>query len=179
MITGDMPAQSDNAGFLRHNATRGCRLCNCTQDERRDPEFDISARSRHHFNIVYDREYANTELAGGALKAFLSERGMRQEQPPMMKLAPTLDLIHGLGLDAPHSEWRRLRRILQGLLFNIILTKKIGSTSYLKAFQSFQYPPSWPHIQSPLLYIWSWSLSKAGRATILAPLILRSCAKPT
>jgi len=50
--------------------------------------------------------------------------------------------IYGRGYDAPHSEWRGIGRILQGLLFSAILTKA-GSAASLKGFQSFPFPPGW------------------------------------
>jgi hypothetical protein len=96
---------------------------------------------------------------------------MRPEESPYVDLCPSLDLIRSRPLDAPHSEWRGLGRILQALLIQEILTKA-GASAYLQAFQKFPFRHNWPRIQSPL-YIWSWSLSEAGRATLLTPLILR------
>ena len=96
---------------------------------------------------------------------------MRPEESPYVDLCPSLDLIRSRPLDAPHSEWRGLGRILQALLIQEVLTKA-GASAYLQAFQKFPFRHNWPRIQSPL-YIWSWSLSEAGRATLLTPLILR------
>lgn len=172
LLVGDMPQQADNSGFLRHNAIYGCRQCFCTKGERADLSFDISTSGRYHFDTVQDRELAK-DLPSGQRRRFLQERGMHLEAPPMAKLAPALDLIRSRPADAPHSEWRGLGRILQGLLFSSIFTKR-GSSAFLRHFQTFPYPPGWPRIQSPLYYIMSWSLSEAGRATVLTPLILRA-----
>ena len=102
---------------------------------------------------------------------------MREAEPPIASLTPSLDLIQTRAYDAPHSEWRGLGRILQNLLFSAMLTKE-GGLRYIKEFQTFVYLYGWPRIQSPAFYIWSWSLAEAGRATILTPLILRSCSRP-
>jgi hypothetical protein len=123
-------------------------------------EYDIIGQARSHFDTIFDREYATEQLTGEGQRRFLINHGMRTEQSPIVELGPTLDLIYGRGYDAPHSEWRGIGRILQGLLFGAILTKA-GSAAYLKAFQSFPFPPGWPRIQSPVMYI--WSLTEAGR----------------
>ena len=171
VLIGDMPQQADTAGFLRHSAKYGCRSCRCKKAERADLEKAFT--KRYHWDTIYDRQHADRWLQGAKKKKFLKERGMRMEPPPLVKLCPALDLILGRPYDVPHSEWRGLGRILQSLLMREILTKA-GADAYLKAFQSFRFPPGWSRIQSPLHYIWSWSLTEAGRATILTPLILRS-----
>ena len=170
---GDMPQQADNAGFMRHSAKMGCRTCFCSKDQRADLEFDIIASGRYHWETIQQREYASDDLEGADLRTFLQDTGIRLETPPIMRLAPALDLIQSRAYDAPHSEWRGLGRVLQGFLMTKILTKR-GSIAYLKMFQEFQFPPGWKRIQSPAYYIWSWSLSEAGKATLLTPLILRS-----
>ena len=169
---GDMPQQADNGGFMRHTATMGCRTCFCPKDERANLDFDTTAKGRYHWETTQQREMAE-DLDGAELKAFIQDTGIRLEAPSIAKLAPSLDLIQSRAYDAPHSEWRGLGRILQGFLMTTILTKR-GSTAYLRAFQQFRFPPGWKRIQSPAYYIWSWSLSEAGKATLLAPLILRS-----
>jgi hypothetical protein len=171
VMIGDMPQQADNSGFMRHSAQQGCRSCFCDQSERRDLDFSIQYFGRFHWDTVYDREQGN-QLRGIERKRFFNDKGMRSEESTYVQLAPYLDLILSRPWDAPHSEWRGLGRVLQALLFQEVLTKA-GAMAYLQVMQSFPFPPKWPRIQSPLLYMWSWSISEAGRATILAPLILR------
>ncbi|KAL8755627.1 MAG: hypothetical protein Q9184_004742 [Pyrenodesmia sp. 2 TL-2023] len=172
MLIGDMPQQADNSGFMRHSARFGCRSCFCPSENRSDLTFDITEHGRYHSDTVQARQHLQ-QLTGQQAAQFTKDTGIRQGTPPMVKLTPALDLILSRTIDVPHSEWWGIGRILQGLLFTSILTKK-GANAYLKAFQSFRYPAHWPRIQSPAYYIWSWSLSESGRATILTPLILRS-----
>ena len=169
---GDMPQQADNAGFMRHTAKMGCRTCRCPKEERGNLDYDIRVNGRYHEETLQQRQHAG-ELNASERKAFVQDTGIRLISPPIAKLAPALDLIQSRPYDAPHSEWRGLGRILQGFLMTTILSKR-GSTAYLKAFQQFPFPPGWKRIQSPAYYIWSWSLSESGKATLLAPLILRS-----
>ena len=177
LITGDMPQQADNSGFLQHSACMGCRTCLCPSTERGNLDFDVTTTGRYHQETVAARENAQRMSKTGQ-KKYLQSLGMRAEVPAMVQLSPTLDLIMSRAYDAPHSEWRGLGRIIQSLLFSSILSKE-GAKQYLHAFQRFPYPPGWSKIQSPAYYIWSWSLSEAGKATILIPLILRSCGKPS
>lgn len=174
-LLGDMPQQADNSGFMRHNARMGCRTCFCPKEERGNLQFDIIGKGRYHYETMKQRQYTEA-LDNTASKTFTREKGIRLEPSPIAKLCPALDLIQSRAYDAPHSEWRGLGRILQGFLMSTILSKR-GASSYLKAFQNFQFPAGWKRIQSPAFYIWSWSLSEAGRATLLTPLILRSQAK--
>lgn len=171
-LLGDMPQQADNAGFLRHTANMGCRTCFCPKDQRADLDFDIIDNGRYHWETIEQRRYAEG-IDKAACKIFVRETGVRLDPSPITKLCPALDLVQSRAYDAPHSEWRGLGRVLQGFLMTTILTKR-GAIAYLKMFQEFQFPPGWKRIQSPAHYIWSWSLSEAGRATILTPLILRS-----
>ena len=61
---------------------------------------------------------------------------------------PALDLVLSRSCDIPHSEWKGLSRILQDLLFDVILTPR-GRAGYESAFRTFIYPSSWPCIQNP------------------------------
>lgn len=161
---------------MRHTAKMGCRGCYCEKSRKHELDFDIVAYGRYHYEILKVRLEAASIQAVGKQKKFLSRHGIHLDPPPVARLAPALDLILGRPYDIPHSEWRGLGRVLQSALFSSMLTKD-GGKAYLKAFQSFRYPCDWPRMQSPAWYIWSWSLSEAGRATILTPLILRSHAR--
>ena len=169
---GDMPQQADNAGFSRHNAVMGCRTCLCSKSDRDNLNYDVIVNGRYHWDTVRQRDQAQ-DLSKKEQKAFVQETGIKIESSPMTRLAPSLDLVLSRPYDSPHSEWRGISRIMHSFLLSSVLSKK-GSSLYLKAFQTFRYPPGWPHIQSPISHIWSWSLSEAGRASLLMPLILRS-----
>lgn len=168
---GDMPQQADNSGFLRHNANLGCRTCLCPKLERGNLSYDIVENGRYHWETKKQREDAKV-LPQRQQKVFVQETGIRIQSPAVTRLAPCLDLVLSRAYDAPHSEWQGLGRIMQSFLLTTVLNKK-GSASYLKVFQTMRFPPGWPRIQSPTFYIWSWSLSEAGRASVLISLILR------
>ena len=170
-LIGDMPQQAENGGFAHHSAQKGCRSCFCPKALRGDLQFDIVQEGRYHFETVRQREHAE-QLVGEDRKAFLKETGLQLESPVIARLCPALDLVRTRAYDAPHSEWRGLGRTLHSFFVTTMLSKQ-GNTQYLRHFQSFQYPPGWPRIQSPTFYMGSWSLSEAGRASILLPLILR------
>lgn len=169
---GDMPQQADNGGFFRHSAKHGCRTCFCSKEDRGNLEYDTIDNGRTHLHTLFlweDMKHMN----GVQRQMQMRKAGMKSEPPVVMRLAPALDLIQSRAYDAPHSEWRGLGRIFHSFLLSSILSKR-GSASYLRSFQTFCFPSGWPRIGSPTLYIWSWSLSEAGRALLLVPLILRS-----
>ena len=177
IFLGDMSQQTNNEGFLRHNVNRGCRTCLCSKLEKGDLTYDIVGNDRYHWETTRQRELVK-DLSRKERNAFETKKGIKLDAPPLAKLAPCLDLILSRAYDASHSEWQGIERILQSFLMTAVLNKK-GGVSYLKAFQTIRYPPEWPRIQSPRFYIWSWSLSKAGRASVLISLILRKYASIT
>ena len=158
-MIGDLPQQADNSGLLRHSAQYGCRFCFCPKEERGNLEYPSTENGRFHWDTVEARDQGQ-RLRGAEQTRFFIERGMRPEESPYTALNPSLDLIQSRPLDVPHSEWRGLGRVLQALLIQEVLTKT-GAFAYLQAFQKFPFRHNWPRIQSPLLYIWSWSLSEA------------------
>lgn len=175
-FTGDMPQQAANAGFLTHNAKFGCRSCYCPKDTRQDLSFDVVLDGRYHHE-TRSKRWQGAAITGKRQQDFWQKYGMRASESPMVKLGPALDLILTRTYDIPHSEWKGLGRLMQELLIDTLLTKR-GVQQYLRVFQSFPTPKPWPRIQSPARYIQSWSLSEAGRATIITPLILRCHASP-
>lgn len=170
VLTGDMPQQADNAGFLSRNAAMGCRSCFCPKTDRH--LFDQAHRHRTHYDTIYSREYARG-LSNAGAKQYLQSQGLHATPSPIMRLAPALDLIMGLGVDSSRSEWRGLGTIIHTVLFCSILSKQ-GREAYNCAFQNFPFPSTWRRIQSPAHHIKSWSSSEAGCAMIIIPLILRA-----
>jgi hypothetical protein len=177
VLTGDMPECADMAGFMRHNAAKGCRACFIDSNDRRNLQFDVISFGRFHFDTIFKRDKGHCILQPRARAKYFKDLGMRDEVPDILPLAPALDLILGRGYDAPHSEWRGIGRVVFGLLLNNILTHN-GRLEFVRAMQSFPFPHQWPRIQSPL-HLFSWSLSETGRALVLLPLILRCCSKAT
>jgi hypothetical protein len=177
-FTGDMPQQAKNSGALSHQARLGCRLCYCTREQRAHLELDTINHGRYHYQTISYRTEGNAIPDKSAQTKFWATKGLQPEPSSLEALTPTLDLILSRPVDVPHSEWKGLGRLLQHLLFSAVLTS-LGQEEYLNAFQQFSTPSTWPRIQSPKHYVDSWSLSEAGRATILTPLILRCNAKET
>ena len=48
---GDMPQQQANSGNKSQRATRGCRFCYITEDERGNLDYDIITNGRFHFQV--------------------------------------------------------------------------------------------------------------------------------
>src|SRR6266513_290036 len=151
VVTGDMPQQHDNSGFLRQSAIYGCNFCLCSKEERRNLNFDIVLRGRYHHSTVRARERAEAK-ASAPRKKYLSSLGMGESTPPIVSICPALDLIQSRAPDAPHSDFQGLTRLMQELLVTVILTKP-GSIAYTHEFQPFPMKPGWNRLQSPLHYI--------------------------
>jgi hypothetical protein len=170
ILTGDMPQQSDNAGFLRHNATLGCRCCKIPSNDRADLDYDIAANERYHFDTVFLRQEGSF-LDGNERKEFFKSHGMNPKASPIARIAPTLDIILSIGLDEPHVLWRGIGRLLYILVITHVLDG-LGRVHFIREFQRFRFPPGWQRIQSPL-HQKKWTLSESGRAAIVLPLVLR------
>ena len=131
--------------------------------------------SRYHWEIVQQKEYLQT-LKSQKRKRYARDHEFRKNESSVIKLISALNLIRIRIYDASHSEWKKLERIIQKLLFSFILTKR-DDLLYLKVFQNFQYSSHWFRIQFSAFYIWSWSLFESKRATVLTSLILRAHAQ--
>jgi hypothetical protein len=174
--TGDMPQQAVNCGFLGHNARIGCRICRCPKEKRGDMRYDITTNGRYHHEIIRQREEGQKLLLSDERDKFWRSHGLQPEPCYLQSLTPALDLVLSRVFDTPHSEWKGLGRIMQDLLFEVILTPS-GQREYSLAFRQFITPRHWPRIQNPKTHRGSWSLSEVGLAVILTPLVLRCNAK--
>ena len=174
--TGDMPQQAANCGFLAQNAQIGCRICRCPKEKRGDLNYDIILNGRYHHEILQQREQGQELLLSGERDEFWRSHGLQPEPSYLQFLTPALDLVLSRAFDIPHSEWKGLGRVMQDLLFEVILTPT-GQREYASAFRQFTTPQHWPRIQNPKTHRGSWSLSELGLAVILTPLVLRCNAK--
>ena len=174
--TGDMPQQAANCGFLAHNAHIGCRICRCPKEKRGDLQYDIILNGRYHYDVVQQRKEGQNILASGERDEFWRSHGLQPEPCYLQTLTPALDLVLSRAFDTPHSEWKGLGRLLQDLLFEVILTPS-AQRKYSSAFRKFLTPSHWPRIQNPKTHRGSWSLSELGLAVILTPLVLRCNAR--
>lgn len=115
---GDMPQQQDGAGFLRQNATYGCRCCVIPKDLKGDLQYDVVSNGRYHHEVVLARNKA-ANMRG--TKTFFKNLGMSETPSPLTILSPALDLITFFGPDSPHSEWGGIFKLMHELLFTNIL----------------------------------------------------------
>jgi hypothetical protein len=171
VLTGDMPQNADNAGFMRHQAQKGCRGCYTTQEERGNLDYDITGHGRYHYDTVFLRKEGRALPTEKARTKFFKNLGMRQDPPAITMLYRALNLILGLAYDLPHSHWRGMGCIVFTLLLENMLTL-VGGNKFTEAFQQLPFPPTWKRIQSPL-HLKQWSMSEAGQGLILLPLVLR------
>jgi hypothetical protein len=137
--TGDMPQQAANCGFLAHNAHIGCRICRCPKEKRGDLKYDIILNGRYHHEILQQREQGQKLLLSGERDEFWRSHGLQPEPSYLQFLTPALDLVLSRAFDIPHSEWKGLGRVMQDLLFEVILTPT-GQREYASAFRQFITP---------------------------------------
>src|SRR6266513_1622507 len=69
VVTGDMPQQHDNSGFLRQSAIYGCNFCLCQKNGQGNLEFDIVKKGRYHHSTLQARSKA-TNMSAAAQKIF-------------------------------------------------------------------------------------------------------------
>ncbi|ELR05294.1 hypothetical protein GMDG_07277 [Pseudogymnoascus destructans 20631-21] len=169
-FTGDMPQQNENSGILRPNAGKGCRSCLASIAQKGDLDFDTVALGRYHYSQKQIREYGDT-LPPTAKKKYFQEWGMHENEPAIFKLTPALDIIQTRPGDPCHSEYNGQAKQSHNLLMRAILSKP-GMRRYFQEFVQFPAPTGWSTRQSPLNHLQSWSLSEAGMASVLTPLIM-------
>jgi hypothetical protein len=175
-VAGDMPQAADTMGYLRFNATKGCRACYCNQEDRGDLYYNTDDNGRYHFDEQQIREEGNALPTKAQREEHFKRHGMKPGRPPIRMVAPTLDVIQGAGYDICHSEWRGIGQKLFQLLLDHMLTGA-GAKAYVNALQSFPFPPGWNRIQSPRNHMKSWSMSETAKAMIITPSIMRCCGR--
>lgn len=98
---------------------------------------------------------------------------MRSDPPPLVAIAPALDLIRGCPTDAAHSEYAGIAKQSIQVLFDAILTKE-GQLSFCATLQGFPFPPGWAKLQSPLHHLKSYRMQECARLSIITPILLRT-----
>ena len=173
---GDMPQQTENSGFKRFNARRGCGKCIAEQKDLGNLNFDTNRYSRSHYETLARRQVAGQMNKTNAARFFV-EWGLKEKQSPLVQISPALDLIQTRPLDPAHSELAGLSRALQRLLFEAILTEA-GRQAYAAQLRVFPFPPNWGRLQSPLHHLDSYRMSELARASIITPVLLRCWLQP-
>jgi hypothetical protein len=96
---GDMPQQSECAGFLHQNAAFGCRSCLISSKEYGNLDYDINKRGRCDNVTLYIRTKAldmpptkrNTQLRGMGIN--------EQSSPVLRSLSPAIDICRSFPPD--------------------------------------------------------------------------------
>jgi hypothetical protein len=116
-----MPQQQSNGGFLSQNANRGCRFCDIVAGDRGRLDYDIVAHGHFHHEIVRVRTHMDG-LSKGKRNEYARSRGLNVEAPPLIKIAPALDIIMSRPSDPAHSEFGGVSKLIHELLVDAILT---------------------------------------------------------
>nr|KMM66395.1 hypothetical protein CPAG_02734 [Coccidioides posadasii RMSCC 3488] len=169
---GDMPQQNANAGIKGPTATRSCRSCMVSENQRHDMDFDTMTEGRYHFRILQQREKINSTETQALKQSLCKEYGMAEEQTALLKICPSLNLVTFFPSDPCHSEFSGISKLAHYLLVSVILTPH-GQKEYCKLLQRFPFRRRWARLQSPLTHLESYQLQEHARASIIIPLLLR------
>ncbi|KAF3059130.1 hypothetical protein CFAM422_011711 [Trichoderma lentiforme] len=178
-ILGDMPSQQKLSGCLSHMANKPCRYCLISSDERANLDFNIVGFGRYGEQLKLDSKQIKAmqtktkqETAASALGISVKWRLL----DVLDTLFPTLDRIRSRPVDAAHSEYQGLTKVLLSLIFTEILTTE-GAECANEAFRTLPFPPTWRRLQSPLRHLDSWRMQELARGCIILPIVLRCCLK--
>ncbi|CAG9996613.1 unnamed protein product, partial [Clonostachys byssicola] len=87
-------------------------------------------------------------------------------------LFPALDRIRTRPIDAAHSEYQGIGKLLVGLIFNDVLSPK-GADLANEAFRTFPFPPTWRRIPGPKRHLDSYGMQECARIVVILPVLLR------
>ena len=171
---GDMPQQAVNSLFKTSRAFRGCRLCDITEENRGNLDYDITEHGRFHYQTINMRQEMCSQRTKLARTQYGTKWGLNPEPtvPPLAQISPALDIILTRPADPAHSEYGGISSLAHEMLIQAILTKA-ASKEYTLELQKFPCPPGWARLQSPLHHLKSYSLSDHVRWSIIAPILLR------
>ncbi|KAI1828553.1 hypothetical protein F4861DRAFT_534975 [Xylaria intraflava] len=183
-ITGDMPSQQKLAGCLSPRATLPCRNCFVKGDAKSDLGFDIINQGRYHMQTEIDRRQVQTRAKSTRQEEnLLRELGLHNNKPlinTLEQLFPALDMIRSRPVDAAHSEYQGLSRLVHNFMFKdqmAILTPS-AITEACTVYQEFTAPPRWGRLQSPKRHLDSWRMQELARGSIILPVLLRCWLQP-
>ncbi|KAG6262162.1 hypothetical protein E4U22_000861 [Claviceps purpurea] len=92
------------------------------------------------------------------------------------ELFPCLDRIRSRPIDAAHSEYQGLSRVMLTLLYKDILTPE-AAVELDDQFRKIQFPPGWRRLQSGNSHLESWRMLELAHGSIILPLVLRGWLK--
>ncbi|KAG6238717.1 hypothetical protein E4U23_008060 [Claviceps purpurea] len=178
-FVGDMMEQQELSGLMMHQATNGCRYCTVNKNVRGTMEFDLAKEGRFDPQLRRQAEEMRATTMKTKLKELMSRTGIKDNWPLMDaldELLPCLDRIRTRPIDAAHSEYQGLSRVLLTLVYKDLLTP--GAAVELDdKFRSFQFPPDWRRFQSGNSHLDSWRMMELAHGCIVLPFVLRGWLK--
>lgn len=180
--TGDMPSQSKLSGSKGHQALLPCRSCNIPIEHRANLEYDIVKNGRYHMqhldNITFVQGLSSKRAKEQAEKR-LGVLCSGELMVSITKLFPALDVIRSHPIDAAHSEFAGIARVMLDILFmpdGLLLES--ARTELATVYQNFAFPPGWSGLQNPKTHRGSYKMNEHARSSILTPVILRCWLQP-
>ncbi|RYC59161.1 hypothetical protein CHU98_g7042 [Xylaria longipes] len=178
-ITGDMPSQQKLSGCLGPTATLPCRNCFVKGEDKANLHFDIVNQGRYHMQTEIDRRKVEQRAKSQRQEeTLLRELGLHNNKHllhTLEKLFPALDMIRSRPIDAAHSEYQGLSRLLHNFMFKdqMSILTPTAITEACAVYQSFTVPPRWGRLQSPKKHLDSWRMQELARGSIILPVLLR------
>jgi hypothetical protein len=100
--------------------------------------------------------------------------GLSVHETPLFDIAPSLNLDSFFPSDPCHSEYAGITKLAHQILLGSILSPR-GQEQYTEELRRFPFPFGWGRLQSPTHHLDSYQLQEHARASIIIPLLLRSC----
>ncbi|KAG6069682.1 hypothetical protein E4U16_007516 [Claviceps sp. LM84 group G4] len=169
-FVGDMMEQQELSGCMSHQASNGCRYCVVNKNVRGTMEFDLTKEGRFDPQLRRQSKKLRETTGVTESKQLMSRHGIKDE------MLPCLDRIRSRPIDAAHSEYQGLSRVLLTLIYKDLLTS--GSAVELDdQFRNIQFPPGWRRLQSGNSHLDSWRMLELAHGCMILPLALRGWLK--
>ncbi|KAG6252291.1 hypothetical protein E4U24_000588 [Claviceps purpurea] len=178
-FVGDMMEQQELSGCMHHQASNGCRYCVVNKHVRGTMDFDLAEKGRFDPQLRRQSNKLRATTMITKLKQLMSRDGIKDNWPLMDaldELLPCLDRIRSRPIDAAHSEYQGLSRVLLTLVYKDLLTP--GAAVELDdQFRKIQFPPKWRRLQSGNSHLDSWRMLELSHGCMILPLALRGWLK--
>ncbi|KAG6019006.1 hypothetical protein E4U19_007671 [Claviceps sp. Clav32 group G5] len=178
-FVGDMMEQQELSGCMSHQAINGCRYCLVKKKVRGTMEFDLAEDGRFDPELRHRTKKLRETTVITKLKQMMTNEGIKDNWPLMDvldEMFPCLDRIRSRPIDAAHSEYQGLSRVLLTLVYKDLLTP--GAAVELDdQIRHFQFPPGWRRLQSGNSHLDSWRMLELSHGCMILPLVLRRWVK--
>ncbi|KAG6140097.1 hypothetical protein E4U25_005470 [Claviceps purpurea] len=178
-FVGDMMEQQELSGCMSHRASNSCRYCRLGKDDRGAMDFDLTRDGRFD---PYLRRKAKKLRAMTTItnqKKKMSKYGIKDDwclMDALDELFPCLDRIRSRPVDAAHSEYQGLSRVLLTLVYKDILTQE-AAIELDDQIRKIQFPPRWRRLQSGNSHLESYRMLELAHGCVILPLVLRGWLK--